>query len=160
MFITGFPLFAERRFVWNSRPFGPKEVGYTYAYIGLLGVFLQGGLVGRLVKIFGERKLVRAGFFLAAVGMAAFGFTYGIPALLIVGGIASSGMGVIRPALTSLITQQAPRSEQGVVLGLTQSLASISSIVSPAIAGVLIDHAFLVPWALLAAVINAAALLL
>jgi len=160
LFITGFPLFAERRFVWNSRPFGPKEVGYTYAYIGLLGVFLQGGLVGRLVKIFGERKLVRAGFFLAAVGMAAFGFTYSIPALLIVGGIASSGMGVIRPALTSLITQQAPRSEQGVVLGLTQSLASISSIVSPAIAGVLIDHAFLVPWALLAAAVNAAALLL
>jgi multidrug resistance protein len=160
MFITGFPLFAERRFVWNSRPFGPKEVGYTYAYIGLLGVFLQGGLVGRLVKIFGERKLVRAGFFLAAAGMAAFGFTYGIPALLIVGGVASSGMGVIRPALTSLITQQAPRSEQGVVLGLTQSLASISSIVSPAIAGVLIDHALLAPWALLAAVINAAALLL
>jgi MFS transporter, DHA1 family, tetracycline resistance protein len=160
MFITGFPLFAERRFRWHGRPFGPKEVGYTYAYIGMLGVILQGGLVGRLVKIFGEMKLVRAGFLCAMAGMAAFGFTYGIPALLIVSAVASSGMGVIRPALTSLITQKAPRSEQGVVLGLTQSLASISSIIAPAIAGVLIDHALLAPWALLAAAVSGAALFL
>ena len=28
-------------------PFGPKEVGYVYAYVGILGVILQGGLIGR-----------------------------------------------------------------------------------------------------------------
>ena len=43
--------------------FGPKEVGYVYAYLGVLGVILQGGLIGRLVKAFGESTLVRAGFF-------------------------------------------------------------------------------------------------
>ena len=158
MFISGFPLFAERRFQWHGRAFGPKEVGYTYAYIGLLGVVLQGGLIGRLVKAFGELTLVRAGFLFAMIGMAAFGFAYGIPALLVVSAVASIGLGVIRPALTSLITQKAARSEQGVALGLTQSLASISSIAAPAIAGLLIDHALLVPWALLAAAISAAAL--
>ncbi|HYL74276.1 MAG TPA: MFS transporter [Bryobacteraceae bacterium] len=160
MFMSGFPLFAERRFVWHTRPFGPKEVGYTYAYIGMLGVILQGGLIGRLVKAVGELTLVRAGFLFAAIGMAAFGFTYGIPALLVVSAVTSAGMGVIRPALTSLITQKAPRSDQGVVLGLTQSLASISSIVSPAIAGLLIDHSLLAAWALLAAAISSAALFL
>jgi fucose permease len=46
------------------------------------------------------------------------------------------------------------------VLGLTQSLNSISSICAPAIAGFLIDHALLAPWALLAAVISGAALFL
>jgi predicted MFS family arabinose efflux permease len=160
MFITGFPLFAERRFVWQSRPFGPKEVGYTYAYIGVLGVILQGGLLGRLVKAFGELTLIRAGFLFSMIGMAAFGFTYGIPALLVVSAVTSAGMGVIRPALTSLITQKASRSQQGVVLGLTQSLASISSILSPAIAGLLIDHSLLAAWALLAAAISGAALFL
>ena len=48
MFMSGFPLFAERRFTWNNHPFGPKEVGYVYAYLGVLGVILQGGLIGRL----------------------------------------------------------------------------------------------------------------
>jgi MFS transporter, DHA1 family, tetracycline resistance protein len=158
MFMSGFPLFAERRFNWHNQPFGPKEVGYVYAYLGLLGVILQGGLIGPLVKIFGEPNLVRAGFFCGMAGLAALGFTYGVLPLLLVAAVASSGMGAIRPALTSLITQKAARSEQGVVLGLTQSLNSIAAIVAPAVGGLLIDHSLLAPWALLAAGISGAAL--
>ena len=159
MFMTGFPLFAERRYVWHSHPFGPKEVGYVYAYLGFLGVILQGGLIGRLVKFAGEKNLARAGFFCGLVGLSALAFTYPIPLLLVVTAVAASGMGVVRPTLTSLITQHAARSEQGVVLGLTQSLNSISAIIAPAIGGVLIDHALLGPWALLAAGISGVALL-
>lgn len=125
----------------------------------MLGVILQGGLIGRLVKKFGELRLVRAGFFLGLVGLAALGFTYSIPVLLVAAGLSSSGTGAVRPVLTSLITQKADRSEQGVVLGLTQSLNSISAIVAPAIGGLLIDHSLLAGWALLAAAICGAALL-
>ena len=74
MFMSGFALFSERRFTWNGRPFGPREVGFVLAYLGFLGVILQGGLMGRLVKVFGEQKLLRAGFFLGMVGLAALGF--------------------------------------------------------------------------------------
>lgn len=159
MFMSGFPLFAERRFEWHGHPFGPKEVGYVYAYLGVLGVILQGGLIGRLVKTFGELTLVRAGFFFGMVGLAVLGFTSTIPLLLVVTAISSSGTGVVRPVLTSLITQKAGRSEQGVVLGLTQSLNSISAIIAPAVGGFLIDHSFLTGWALLAAGICGIALL-
>ena len=34
LFMSGFPLFAERRFTWDGHAFGPKEVGYVYAYVG------------------------------------------------------------------------------------------------------------------------------
>jgi DHA1 family tetracycline resistance protein-like MFS transporter len=159
MFMTGFPLFAERRYQWQGHPFGPKEVGYVYAYLGMLGVILQGGLIGRLVRTFGELTLVRAGFFLGMVGLAALGFTYSVPLLLLVAALSSSGTGVIRPALTSLITQKADRSQQGVVLGLTQSLNSIAAIVAPAIGGLLIDHSLLAGWAVTAAGICGVALL-
>jgi MFS family permease len=126
----------------------------------LLGVILQGGLMGWLVKKFGEIALVRAGFLLAMLGLGALGFTYGIPVLLVVSAVASSGTGIVRPALTSLITQKAARSEQGVVLGLTQSLNSIAAIVAPAIAGILIDHSLLATWAMLAAVVSGIAVFL
>jgi MFS family permease len=116
-------------------------------------------MIGRLVKLLGEPNLVRAGFLFGMAGLAALGFTYGVPLLLMVSAIAMCGMGVIRPALTSLITQRAARSEQGVVLGLTQSLNSVSAIVAPAIGGLLIDHSLLAAWALLAAGITGAALL-
>jgi MFS transporter, DHA1 family, tetracycline resistance protein len=159
LFMTGFPLFAERRFVWHAHPFGAKEVGYVYAYLGFLGVILQGGLIGRLVKVFGEINLVRAGFFIAAIGLAALAFTHSIPLMLVVAAAASLGTGLNRPALTSLITQRAGRSEQGVVLGLTQSLNSVAAISAPAVAGFLIDHSLLAAWALLAALISGVALL-
>jgi MFS family permease len=160
MFMSGFALFAERRYTWRSQPFGPQQVGYVYAYLGLLGVILQAGLIGRLVRTFGEVTLARAGFFFGMVGLAALGFTHGIPMLLITAAVASCGTGVIRPTLTSLITQAADRSEQGVVLGLTQSLNSIATIAAPALAGFLIDHSLLSTWAVTAGALCGVALIL
>ncbi|MEO7142416.1 MAG: hypothetical protein ABI165_02835, partial [Bryobacteraceae bacterium] len=49
------------------------------------------------------------------------------------------------------ITQQTGRQEQGVVLGLTQSLTSVAQIVAPSLAGFLIDRQWLAAWALTAA---------
>ena len=91
--------------------------------------------------------------------MAALAFTYGIPLLLVVSALASIGLGVLRPAITSLITQRAPRSEQGTVLGLNQSLNSISQIVAPFLGGLLIDQGWLAAWAILGAAVAAIGLL-
>jgi len=147
-FMSGFPLFAERRFTWAGQPFGPKQVGYVYAYVGFLGIILQGGLIGRLVKTFGEAKLARASFLIAAVGLAILSFTYGIPVLLVAAALTGIGTGGLRPALTSLITREAKRNEQGTVLGLNQSLMSVSQITAPFLAGLLIDNHWLKAWGL------------
>jgi MFS family permease len=160
IFVSGFALFAERRYTWNGHPFGPKEVGYVYAYVGFLGIILQGGLIGRLVKRFGEQKLVAAGFVTATAGFGMMGFTYQLSGLLVASTIASFGTGVLRPALTSLITQRAGRAEQGVVLGLTQSLMSVSQIIAPVIAGLLIDRELLTTWAVTGATISAVGILI
>ncbi|MBC7928428.1 MAG: hypothetical protein H7039_22530 [Bryobacteraceae bacterium] len=71
--------------------------------------------------------------------------------LLGVAAIVSVSTGVLRPALTSLISQVARPDEQGGVLGLTQSLQALASIAAPAIAGLLINHGLLAAWAWLAA---------
>jgi MFS family permease len=160
MFMSGFALFAERRYTWHGEAFGVQQVGYVYAFLGLLGVILQGGLIGRLVKALGETNLARAGFFFGLVGLVGLGFTHSIPLLLISVAVASSGTGIVRPTVTSLITQKAGRSEQGVILGLTQSLNSISAIAAPALAGFLIDHSLLSTWAVVGGVICGIALLL
>lgn len=160
LFMSGFPLFAERRFTWNGKPFGPREVGFVYAYIGLLGIMVQGGLIGRLVRVYGEEKLVRAGFVASVIGLPILGFTYTITTLLLVLALFSIGGGALRPALTSLVTQKAQRSEQGTVLGLTQSLMSVSQITAPFLAGVLIDRHWLEAWALVGAGVSLVGLLL
>lgn len=157
-FTGGLALFCERRLAWHGKPFGPEQVGYVFAYAGLLGVILQGGFIGRLVRRFGETALVTSGFLTATVGYAVLSATFGIPMLLLAGTVSSFGNGVLRPTLTSLITQQVDRSEQGVVLGLNQSLLSVSQILGPAMAGWLIDRGQLSLWALLSGVAAAAGL--
>ena len=157
-FMSGFALFAERRFTWAGHVFGPREVGYVYAYVGGLGIILQGGLIGRAVRWLGDWGLVRWGFVLGTVGFVLLGWTYTIPMLMAVAAVISASTGVLRPALTSLITQAAGKHEQGGVLGLTQSLQAIASIVAPAIAGLLIQHGHLELWACLAGLSTAVGL--
>lgn len=148
LFNSGFALYAQRRYMWNGHPFGVKEVSYIFLYVGFLGLILQGGLIGRLVKKFGERSLVWTGFGFSAIGYGMLAWTRTVGQLLTASTV-SSCSGVLRPSVTSLITQQAGKREQGVVLGLTQSITSISQIVAPAIAGFLIDREMLASWALL-----------
>ena len=148
LFLSGFALFAERRFFAGGRPFGPKEVGYLYAYSGLLGVIIQGGLLGRLVKRFGERTLMLAGYASAALGLAGLALSRSLAVLMPFYTATSFGNGVLRPCLTSMVTRRTGRKEQGVVLGLTQSLYSVAMILSPLAAGALIGRGRLAAWAL------------
>jgi len=147
MFTSGFALYAQRRYVTNGHAWTVKEVSYVFLYVGFLGAILQGGLIGRLVKRFGERKLVWSGFGLSAIGYGLLAWTRTLGQLLGASAITSFS-GVLRPSVTSLITQQAGRREQGVVLGLTQSITSVCQITAPVIAGMLIDRRLLVAWAL------------
>lgn len=156
-FISGFALFAERVYRWNGHPVGVREVGYVFAFNGFLGIIMQGGVVARLVKLMGERAMVRMGFAVAALSYAAVGFTHTIGQLLWVMAISSVGAAGLRPTLTSLVTQSAGKGEQGVIIGLTQSLMSIAQITAPLIAGALIDHQFLRTWAVWAGVLAACA---
>ena len=99
-FMSGFALFAERRLAWTSR-----EVGYMFAYSGFLGIILQGGILGRLVKKVGEPPLAVAGFVAAAISYTLLGFTTTLTLLIVAATISSFGNGVLRPVITSEITQ-------------------------------------------------------
>jgi MFS transporter, DHA1 family, tetracycline resistance protein len=152
MFVSALALFVERRITWHGKPFGAEQTGYVWAYAGLLGVCLQGPALGRLVKRFGERALNRTGFAAYVVGYSMLAFAHSIPWLLLSTTVLALG-GLVRPTLTSMITQKTSREEQGTVLGLTQSLTSVSQIVGPPLAGLLIQHQLLTPWGLAIAVV-------
>lgn len=150
-FTSCFPLFAERRFTWQGRPYGPQEIGHLYAYSGFIGLVLQGGLLGRLVRRFGEARLVGFGFAVSLVGYVGLGLvrdTVGLVAVATVGGVGSS---LLRPCLTSLVSRHAHGGEQGAVMGLTQSMVSLSSVVAAPVGGALITAGWLSTWAWMAA---------
>lgn len=149
-FSSGFALFAERTFTWNGHPFTPREIGYLFAYAGFFGIILQGGLIGRLVKQFGEGPLVTWGFVSMMLGYWLLGSINTIGWLVLSASMGAFGHGVLRPALTSLVSRRAGAEEQGVVLGLSQSLTSIAQVTAPPLGGWLIGHGLLGGWAIVA----------
>lgn len=151
MFISGFALFAERRFTWREHPFTPHEIGLLYAFSGLLGIIVQGGLIGRAVRVFKEPRLVAMGLWTMAAGYALLGYVEPVGPLLVAVALSSLGNSVLRPSLTSIVTQEVPDAERGVALGLMQSLASMASISAAPISGWLIDHQHLTSWGWFAA---------
>ncbi|XYH94363.1 MFS transporter [Sorangium sp. So ce1128] len=144
--IGGLALFLERRF-----SFGVKETGYLYAFSGLIGGSIQGGLIGRLARRYGEERLALVGFATMVIGYGLLGAAYTLPTLLVLVAIAAFGAAVVRPSVTTLLTKSVGRDEQGAALGVSQSLASISQIIGPIGAGWLIEHRALTAYGLMAA---------
>jgi len=149
-FTSGFALFAKDRFGWNER-----DTGYLFMYAGFVGIILQGGLIGRLVKKFGEIKLGLAGFAAAMLGYFILGFANTVVVLVVVATINGFGNGVLRPVLTSLITQRVGRHEQGVAIGISGSLSSLAMTVAPVTGGAMLDYVSTLAWALVPATVAA-----
>ncbi len=137
---TSFSLYTMFRFGYDA-----QHNGYLFAYVGIIAVIIQGGLIGRLVKRFGELPLVIVGALFFAGSLFAVPFVGpqagGLIALLIGGGIFSAGNSLATPSLTSLASKSVGPAEQGSILGVTQSVASLARAVGPALAAVLIHSA-------------------
>jgi DHA1 family tetracycline resistance protein-like MFS transporter len=149
-FTSGFALFAERQFTWDGHPFGVREIGYLFTYVGFLGIIIQGGLMGKLVKRLGEPFLVAFGFAGMTAGYGLLGFIHTVPPLVLTASISGIGNAILRPNLSSLITQTASRQEQGVAIGISQSLGSVAQILAPVLCGTLIQTSHLLAWAMVA----------
>jgi DHA1 family tetracycline resistance protein-like MFS transporter len=130
IYTTMFPLFAKLQLGFNV-----KQAGYFLALVGLLGVLWQGGLIGPIVKRFGEYKSMLVGLIASAIGL------YYIVAvdvwwkLIFVAALFSFGHSISRPSLTSLIAQTAPPNRRGGVFGAMTSIESVSRIIGPVMGG-------------------------
>lgn len=132
--IGGVPLYLERRFHFNV-----EQTGYIFAFSGLIGGTVQGGLLGRLARTLGEERLAMLGL-LAMASHVALGWVFTVPALLVVVAVGALGNSVVRPSLTTLITRSVPADQQGAALGVSQSLASIGQVIGTVSAGALIGR--------------------
>jgi MFS transporter, DHA1 family, tetracycline resistance protein len=140
MMTTAFPLYTSHSFGYNA-----EQTGYILAYVGILAVIMQGGLLGKLSKKFGEANLVIVGCLMLVVSFISVPFvskdSYGLLGLLAGASCFAIGNSISSPALTSLASKNANEFEQGKVLGVMQSAASLARAISPMLTGVLLNNA-------------------
>lgn len=107
------------------------KIYLLFVYAGILGAFVQGGLVGRLSKRISETKLVLAGSAIAAVSFFLLPLAQGIGATLAVLALLALGQGITNPSLSSLVSGLVPGDRVGVALGLFQSTSSLGRVIGP-----------------------------
>jgi MFS family permease len=127
---TLFALFTEKHFGFDAH-----QTGYVFGFIGIISVILQGGLIGRLVKMFGETALARTGLLLLALALFSLPLVPTIPMLLLVCATLAIANGLVTPTLNGLASQMIDRSWQGRALGLMQSAGSFGRLVGPLLGG-------------------------
>ena len=123
---TTFALFGAYRFGFDA-----AKTGYVLSAFGLLGVLVQGGMVGPVVRRLGERRTLTIGLLLTAIGWGGSAATYSLPvfiALLVPGAI---GIGLCNATLSALISHAAPPGEQGRVQGAAGALESLGRAGGP-----------------------------
>jgi DHA1 family tetracycline resistance protein-like MFS transporter len=118
-------LYTEFRFGW-----GPRETGLSLFVVGLMAAVVQGGLLGLLLKKWGERRVVIAGLASGALAYFAYGLTTvgWLMYAIIFANILAFAVG---PALHAIISKAADPSEQGVSMGSLSSLNSLMAVTAP-----------------------------
>ena len=91
-FEATFALFSEARFGYTS-----STIGFVFAFIGVVLALVQGVLVGRVVKIVGERRLIPLAIAAIAIGIGLIPFVWNVPTLLGALGVLAVGMGSTIP---------------------------------------------------------------
>lgn len=127
LFEATLALYCQQRF-----GFGASETSWLFVYVGVVLVVVQGGLIGRLVKRFGERRLILSGIALMAVGLALLPAVPSLGVLLASLLLLALGSGVHNPSTLGLLSRLTDEGSQGGTIGLSRSFGALARTLGPA----------------------------
>ena len=126
-----FAIFSERRFGFTA-----TTIGFVFAFIGVVLATVQGLVVGKVVKRIGEARVIPIAILAIAIGIGLVPLASNVPALFGALFMLAMGMGFNSPSLTSMVSKLSSADDQGGILGLASSVASLGRVVVPAVADI------------------------
>ncbi|MFU8763512.1 MAG: MFS transporter [Haliea sp.] len=124
------PLWLGDQLGWGAR-----QVGIVFGVQGAIMVLLQGGLLGTLVRLTGEWRLLRICIASLMLGLWLAVFAASMPWMLAALYLAMSGATLCMPLLNTITSQRTPHQLRGQMLGTTASAASWGRVLGPLLAG-------------------------
>jgi len=136
---TGFNSAAP--LIWMRR-FGvqPVHIAGLLVLVGVSSVVVQGGLMGRLVRRFGERNLAVGGLAFQALGVVGTTLLPFFWMNYLLQGVSVTGAGPVRPALGALLANRVTAQDQGKLNGVSTALRSLMAVFGPLGYGLAYDH--------------------
>jgi DHA1 family tetracycline resistance protein-like MFS transporter len=135
MFESSFALFAMRKL-----NFPLSTTSYVLAYVGLVLVFTQGFLVGKITRRYSENDTVKALVFVASLLLMLYSLSPNLITLLLILAPLSVSSALIGTSLTSLVTKSVERDKLGGTLGIFNSTDSLMRIIAPLLGASVIQY--------------------
>ena len=107
--------------------------------MGIVGALIQGGMMGMLVKRFGDSRLASAGALLLCAGLFLLPSAPSMLLLISVTGAIGLGHALVVTPLNGLASRLSGASEQGKSLGTMQATSSLGRIAGPILGGWLLN---------------------
>ncbi|TXS00991.1 MFS transporter [Bacillus sp. SH7-1] len=118
--------------------FTPKDISTIISISAILGVIAQILFFDKLVKRFGEKRIIQGSLFIAAIFIFVSTFTSHYGGIMIVTFVTFLACDLLRPAITTLLSKIAGEN-QGFAGGMNSTYTSLGNIVGPATGGVLLN---------------------
>lgn len=134
VFEGGFALWAAMALGLDAR-----GIGFVLAYVGVISVIIQMGLIGPLTKRFRDPHLIVGATALAGAMLALWGLSPNIITLVALMPFLSLGMAVANTIVGSALTKAVYSEEVAGVIGLSTAVGSLTRIPAPAVAGALLS---------------------
>ncbi len=134
------------------------QLGYIFMIMGFGSAIVQGGLIGVMTKKWGEGRVIQIGLTVSIIGFILILFTDSFWTATIFLTIFGLGNGLIRPAVTALLTKTTTGGH-GSSTGLLSSFDSLGRIVGPPLGGLLYSITIGLPY-ISGAILTVCALLL
>jgi len=136
VWVSTFALFAQMQMGLDS-----TDIGYSLTFIGFVSIIVM-SLLPKMINAFGEKKLKYAGLVSIMIGMLWSAFAYEWVSLIVIMILFAFGSGISRPLLQGSISRAISSKKQGALMGVTNSLMSISQIIGPMLGGFVINYFF------------------
>ena len=137
-FTTVLVLYLRNNFNWTE-----GMAGAAFALVGVIAMVVQGGLIGPLVKRFGELRLTLTGLGLLTVGCLLVPMAStetSVPVVYTAVSLLALGTGLVTPCLRALVSRRLGSDGQGSALGGLQGLQSLGTFLGASAAGFSYDR--------------------
>ncbi len=133
IFQTIFALYALKKFQLDAR-----DTGLVLTYVGVLSVFVQGFLIGRLTQRFREDVLIAVSVVIMAFSLLGWAVVPSVAWLLVILTPTAVAGGILNTVLASTLTKAVQAQEVGGILGLAASIESLTRVIAPTLGGALL----------------------
>jgi DHA1 family tetracycline resistance protein-like MFS transporter len=142
---TNIGLFVHDNLSWDI-----AMTGSLFALVGITDILVQGILLQRLLKSFGEARVATFGLVGELAGyllITSVAFTKA-PALMVIGTFTlAMGDGLLGPSVAGLLSRSADEQSQGQVQGGSQAVQALAHIGGPVLGGAVYDrHGYASPY--------------